>query len=65
MEPEYSFWFEDSGFCLHLQYGPSLDSSCIYAIVALYHGDTVSLDLQIQPLHVLRQFVDEVGIAVG
>lgn len=43
--------------------GPHWTPVC--AIVALYHGDTVASDLQIQPLHMLRQCVDEVGIVAG
>ena len=36
-----------------------------YPIVALCHGDPVALDLQVQSLHTLQQFIDEVDVWVG
>ena len=36
-----------------------------YPIVILCHGDPVALDLQVRPLHLFQQFIDEVGVGVG
>lgn len=36
-----------------------------YLIVASCHGDLTVLDLLVWPLHILQQFIDEVGMGEG
>lgn len=33
-----------------------------YPVVALCHGDPVALFLNIQPIHMLQQYIEEVGV---
>lgn len=36
-----------------------------YPVAVLCHGDPAALYLQIWPLHMLQQFIDEVDVGVG
>lgn len=57
-------WFEACGFCYILCTGPSLELLLYVLLIALCHGGLVALYLQIWPLHLLWQFIDEVGVGL-
>ncbi|KAL6079483.1 hypothetical protein STEG23_029377 [Scotinomys teguina] len=59
---EEEYLLKASGFCCTLNYYALAGTLLAHPAVALFHKDPAALDLQIQPLDMLKLFIDDIDV---